>query len=119
MTLEDTLNTRSCGACELCSAINKLSLYEVSHAAYRDEDSCLMICETCQAQVEKKAELDSAHWRFLSDAIWSEIPGVQVIAWRMLNRLRSESWACGRFSHLAHLQRTILEHRTKARERSI
>ena len=52
-----------------------------------------MICETCQAQVEKKAELDSAHWRFLSDAIWSEIPGVQVIAWRMLNRLRSESWA--------------------------
>lgn len=52
-----------------------------------------MICDDCQAQVEKKAELDSAHWRFLSDAIWNEIPGVQVIAWRMLNRLRNESWA--------------------------
>jgi protein PhnA len=25
--------------------------------------------------------------------MWSEVPGVQVIAWRMLNRLRNESWA--------------------------
>lgn len=93
MKLEDTLAARSGGACEFCGASTKLSLYEVSHATYRDEDSCLMICDDCQAQVEKKAELDSAHWRFLSDAIWNEIPGVQVIAWRMLNRLRNESWA--------------------------
>ena len=25
--------------------------------------------------------------------MWSEVPGVQVVAWRMLNRLREESWA--------------------------
>jgi protein PhnA len=25
--------------------------------------------------------------------MWSEVPGVQVVAWRMLNRLRNESWA--------------------------
>ena len=25
--------------------------------------------------------------------MWSEIPGVQVVTWRMLNRLRNESWA--------------------------
>lgn len=25
--------------------------------------------------------------------MWSEVPGVQVTAWRMLNRLRNESWA--------------------------
>jgi protein PhnA len=93
MKLEDTINNRSGGACELCNAKAALSLYEVSHAKYRDEESCLMLCETCQLQVEKKAELDSIHWRFLSDAIWSELPGVQVIAWRILNRLRSESWA--------------------------
>jgi protein PhnA len=24
--------------------------------------------------------------------MWSEIPGVQVVSWRMLNRLRNESW---------------------------
>lgn len=25
--------------------------------------------------------------------MWSEVTGVQVVAWRMLNRLRTESWA--------------------------
>ena len=25
--------------------------------------------------------------------MWSEVPGIQVLAWRMLNRLKSESWA--------------------------
>ena len=25
--------------------------------------------------------------------MWSEVPAVQVTAWRMLNRLRNESWA--------------------------
>jgi protein PhnA len=25
--------------------------------------------------------------------MWSEVPAVQVMAWRMLNRLRNESWA--------------------------
>ena len=26
-------------------------------------------------------------------SMWSEVPAVQVTAWRMLNRLRNESWA--------------------------
>jgi Uncharacterized Zn-ribbon-containing protein involved in phosphonate metabolism len=25
--------------------------------------------------------------------MWSEVPAVQVVSWRMLNRLRNESWA--------------------------
>jgi protein PhnA len=25
--------------------------------------------------------------------MWSQVPAVQVVAWRMLNRLRSEGWA--------------------------
>ncbi|HEY1021608.1 MAG TPA: alkylphosphonate utilization protein, partial [Flavisolibacter sp.] len=41
-----------------------------------------------------KEELDSNHWRTaLPGSMWSEVPGVQVTAWRMLNRLRNESWA--------------------------
>jgi protein PhnA len=52
-----------------------------------------MICDTCRTQIEKKAELNSRHWNCLTESMWSEVPGVQVIAWRMLNRLRNESWA--------------------------
>jgi protein PhnA len=93
MKLEDTLAARSGNACELCKSTSHPALYEVSHAAFRDEESCLWLCNNCSAQIEKKAELDHNHWRFLSDAIWNEIPGVQVIAWRMLNRLKADSWA--------------------------
>ncbi|RYY67801.1 MAG: PhnA protein, partial [Chitinophagaceae bacterium] len=52
------------------------------------------ICSKCLAQVDKKEELSSPHWQAaLPGSMWSEVPGVQVVAWRMLNRLRNESWA--------------------------
>lgn len=42
----------------------------------------------------KKEELDSRFWEsFLPTAMWSEVPAVQVVSWRMLNRFRNESWA--------------------------
>jgi protein PhnA len=44
-------------------------------------------------QIDKKEPLDNAHWNCLSTAMWSEVPGIQVVAWRMLNRLREEAWA--------------------------
>jgi protein PhnA len=45
------------------------------------------------AQLEKKEPLNSAHWNCLLESMWSEVPAVQVVSWRMLNRLRGESWA--------------------------
>jgi protein PhnA len=36
--------------------------------------------------------MDANHWRCLNDAMWSEVPGVQVMSWRMLHRLRGEGW---------------------------
>jgi protein PhnA len=52
-----------------------------------------MACATCLAQIEKKAEPNSSHWQCLTESMWSEVPGIQVLAWRMLNRFRNESWA--------------------------
>ena len=93
MKLEDKLIQRSAGKCELCGAEATLKLYEVLPQDGKIADNCIMICSKCLGQVEKKEELDSSHWKALSETMWSEVPGVQVIAWRMLNRLRSESWA--------------------------
>lgn len=36
---------------------------------------------------------DTAHWKILERSMWSEIPAIQVLSWRMLNRLRADSWA--------------------------
>lgn len=93
MSIEKELQARCENSCELCKAATVLSLYEVPHAIHRDTDSCVMVCDKCLAQLNKKESLDSAHWKFLSTLMWSEVPAVQVISWRMLNRLREESWA--------------------------
>jgi len=93
MKLEDLLLQRSESHCELCKSDNNVNLYEVPKAPHHDADGCIMICEKCQAQIDKKQELDSKHWQCLSESMWSEVPGIQVVAWRMLNRLRNESWA--------------------------
>lgn len=93
MSLEQTLLSRAAGHCELCNAAEPLQVYEAEKAVYSDENSSMAICSTCAAQLNKKAELDPAHWQYLGTSMWSEVPGIQVTAWRMLNRLRQESWA--------------------------
>ncbi len=93
MILEKLLLTRCDNKCELCKAEGKLTLYEVSPQSKSSEDNCMMICDQCLAQIDKKAEPEPGHWSCLSETMWSEIPAVQVVTWRMLNRFRNESWA--------------------------
>jgi protein PhnA len=93
MKLEELLLQRSEKKCELCGSENGLKMYEVLPQSSNNEENCILICPKCTAQIEKKEELDSKHWNCLTTSIWSEVPGVQVVSWRMLNRLRNESWA--------------------------
>lgn len=93
MKLIEQLQQRSDNKCELCQSGNTLKVYEVLPQTSSDANDNIYICETCQSQIDKKAELDSAHWKFLSDTMWSEVPGIKVISWRMLHRLKNESWA--------------------------
>lgn len=92
MKQEELLAKRSGNKCELCEATGSLKIYEVPPATGNMDDA-ILVCPKCLAQIEKKEELDSAHWQCLTTSMWSEVPAVQVMAWRMLNRLRYESWA--------------------------
>jgi len=93
MKLEELLQKRSEGKCEVCGSTDGVQLYEVQPQDTRNEENCIILCSKCRAQIDKKEELDSNHWKVLTESMWNEVPGVQVIAWRMLNRLRNESWA--------------------------
>ncbi len=93
MKLEELLRKRSENKCELCKSADTIQLYEVPPQSNSNEENCIMICAKCSAQLDKKEELDNNHWSCLSESMWSEVPGVQVVSWRMLNRLRHESWA--------------------------
>src|SRR5690606_25210934 len=92
MNIEKELGKRSNNQCELCTGTEKLSTYEVRPAKKNGPDSHLMVCETCREQIEDPEKTDPNHWRCLNDSMWSEHVPVQVMAWRMLNRLRKEGW---------------------------
>ena len=93
MNLEKELAARSASSCELCKASGELLAFEVQPVQHngRTEDY-LYLCSTCAEQIENPEKTDPNHWRCLNDSMWSEVPAVQVIAWRMLQRLRNEGW---------------------------
>jgi len=92
MSLEKKLQQRSESKCELCASSEHLQVYEVPPTSKGNEDDSLLACETCINQIENPDIVEANHWRCLNDSMWSVVPAVQVIAWRMLNRLKSEGW---------------------------
>lgn len=92
MSLERELNKRSGSICELSGETENLKIYEVPKSPGTGLDSNILISQTCLEQIEDPEKVDPNHWRCLNDSMWSEVPAVQVMAWRMLNRLKSEGW---------------------------
>jgi len=92
MSTIKTLNERSESKCELCGAIKNLGVFEVPPDSDGSADKCVLICDTCHQQMDLPEKSDVHHWRCLSDSMWSQVPAVQVVVWRMLTRLSSEGW---------------------------
>ena len=91
------LQARSESRCELCGATENLVVYEVPPEANAPElnasaDKCVLVCKSCRDQIENPETVDVNHWRCLNDSMWSQVPAVQVMAWRMLTRLSGEGW---------------------------
>jgi len=95
MSTEDELQARSESKCELCSNPENLSVYEVPPVSDASADQCVLICKTCYEQIQQPEKVDPNHWRCLNDSMWSQVPAVQVMAWRMLNRLSAEHLSTG------------------------
>lgn len=94
MKLEDILKDRSGNVCELSGTADSLVIYEVPFAKNKGAESTILISSKCFDQIEKKELPEAKFWEdILPTAMWSEVPAVQVVAYRMLNRFRNESWA--------------------------
>jgi protein PhnA len=92
MSIERELQKRSHHNCELCGNEEQLQVYVVPPSKNEDLDHALMACATCVNQIEDPEAVDVNHWRCLNDSMWSEHKPVQVMAWRMLTRLKAEGW---------------------------
>ena len=92
MSIEKELQNRSGNTCELCGATENLNVYEIPPIGEVDQDNSILICSTCSDQITNPETMDANHWRCLNDSMWSQVPAVQVMAWRMLSRLKAEGW---------------------------
>ena len=92
MSVLQTLKIRNNSTCELCTSTENLKQYTIPPSLNESVDNSLLICSTCLNQIEANIEMDPNHWRCLNDSMWSEHVAVQIMAWRMLQRLRNEGW---------------------------
>ena len=92
MSISSQLLARAQHKCELCGSVDNYQPFELPHSQGHTEN-VILACEKCRAQLPEGAKLEANHWRCLSDTMWSPTPAVQVMAWRILNRLEGESWA--------------------------
>ena len=94
MTTEQTLMERSGAQCELCSAKENLAVFAIPPQNNpSNPEQCILICDHCLGQINQPDTMDARHWHCLNDSVWSQVPGVQVMAFRLLHRLSSHSWA--------------------------
>ncbi|MBN2684654.1 MAG: hypothetical protein JXR40_05200 [Pontiellaceae bacterium] len=88
---------RSRSHCELCDKTGaKLEVFEVPPLEEEPYvDGCIFICEECRKQIETPKKMVYSHWRCLNNALYSEVPAVQAMSFRMLRRLKDkgERWA--------------------------
>jgi len=92
MSLEQDLLARANNQCELCQATDQLTVFAIPAAPTTGLDGHALLCATCQSQINDSSTADPNHWRCLNDSMWSTEPPIQVLAWRMLYRLRGEGW---------------------------
>jgi protein PhnA len=92
MSFDRELQKRSNSQCELCQSDDANSDYAVPSSPGNKLEHHSWICATCQQQLDNVALADPIHWRCLNESIWSEVPAVQVLSWRMLHKLKQLDW---------------------------
>lgn len=89
MSIEQELMNRANSQCELCAATNDLSVYVVPNGDETANQSVL-VCGTCNEQLNDDSKLEESHWHCLNDAMWSELDAVKVVAYQMLHKLKNQ-----------------------------
>lgn len=90
MSIKQLLETRAESKCEICNSAESLQAYKLPPREDEDISNYILVCSICSSQLADQDNLDSNHLRCLNDSMWSEVPAVKVVVWRLLNALKSE-----------------------------
>jgi protein PhnA len=91
--MKDKLLARSGAVCEICASNVQLVPFLIEPGNSTNVDHHVLLCESCSVQASDNNATQANHWRALNESMWSEIPAVQVLSWRMLHRLKENDWA--------------------------
>jgi protein PhnA len=95
--LAKDLVRRSRSKCELCDLSgSRLQVYELLPLPEEPTvEGCVFICDACLKQLTHPKKMIPSHWRCLNNALWSEVPAVQALSFRILKRLVAldQHWA--------------------------
>ncbi len=83
--IDQALLDRSGSKCELCGSENDLCEYIVE-----PKDEKILVCATCNEQLQDNSKLDETHMYCLSDAMWSEVDAVKVVSFRIFSIMKNQ-----------------------------
>lgn len=93
--MTNNTQTAATGQCALSGDVCE-TLVDVLVSGRGDvEEAHILICAAYQEGVLHPEQMQAHEWRFLTEAIWSTAPAVQVVAYRALQHLanQGERWA--------------------------
>ena len=91
--LLNELAARSENKCEICLSADSLSAYTVAPKVEERASHQVALCSKCLAQVQNSEKIDVNHMRCVNEAMWSQVPSVQVLSYRLLKQMQDQSWA--------------------------
>ncbi len=94
MSITSEALTRSNNRCEICGSADQVEAILISPKTGTLADEYAALCDICQGQLAADT-LDENHLRCLNDAMWSAVPAVQIVSYRLLSGLNSQGavWA--------------------------
>lgn len=91
MAINNQLNERCQGVCELCNTLPAVHEYTVSPRSDESIQNQVALCDSCLKAMETKD--NGNYWRCLEGSIWSPEPSIQAISYRLLQAYKEEDWA--------------------------
>jgi protein PhnA len=96
MKISNTLLNRCHSACELCeSPSEQLHAYIVPARTEEADENAVALCDTCMQSISDQDYSNANYFMFLTGSIWSEVPPVKVLSYKILSRLSDQEWAQG------------------------
>ncbi len=90
--IEKEVKERSGNKCELSGNDENVSVYYVEGMPEDESRSYVALSEEYRMPIENGEKPEGNKWRSLTDSMWSEVDGVKVLSYRLLNEI-DETWA--------------------------